>query len=237
MHCVLLCIGKNIIFSQGKPRTARQLRQQHLPSVLHRLRTLVLHPLLFLCPLSRSAGRLSHSPRARTANYQLHRCLQLPRRWRVNLPSSPLAGLQTPLSLLPQPPQLVLLRASNCSPLPPNQAKATPSSCPRLDEYKNLMSSKRDPLFLLRLPPSNHLESGVQAKTPPNLLPLPLWCAALCRTCHWTTLLCAGWPSRRPLLHLLSTSGPEAGLGQPACLLPPFTPLERKMMRKKMSRD
>lgn len=236
---VWISLSKLFFFSQVKPRTARQIQQQHLPSALHRPHTHVHHPLLFLCPLSRSGGRLSRSPQAKTTakrSCRLHRYLHLPHKLRVNLSSSPLAGLQTPLSLLHQPSQLVPLRASNCSPLPLNQVKAMPSLCPHLDETKILMSPKRDHLFLLRPPLSKLLGNGVQAKTPRNLPPLLLWCAALCRTCHWTMPLCAGWPLRRPHLHLLSTNGPEAGLEQPACLLLPVTSSERKTMRRKVNR-
>lgn len=242
VNCIVFCLNqsfKTVISSQVKPRTARQMQQHHLPSVLHLPPTHVLHPLLSLCLLSRNAGRPSRSPQARTIAKcicQLHRYPHLPHKWRVNPFSFHLARPQNPLSLLRQPHQLVPLRASNCSPLPPNQVKAMPSLCPHLDEPKIPKSPKRDHPFLLRPPLSNPLENGVQAKTPPNLLALLSWCAALCRTCHWTMPLCAEWPSRKPLLHLLSTNGPEAGRGRPACLLLPVTHSERKMMRKKVSR-
>lgn len=242
MHCVkfVSAFQNSVFFPQVKPRTASQIQQQHPPSVLHRPHTRVLRPPLSSCPLSRSAGRPSRSPRARTTVKRSCRpplYLHLPLNRQVNLPSSPQADFQTPPSLLPRPPQLVPLWASNCSPSPPNQAKATPSSCPHLDESKILTSPERDYPFLLRPPRSNPLESGVQAKTPPNLPSPLLWYAAPCRTCRWTTPLCAGWPLRRPPLHLPSTSGPEAGLGRPAYLRLPVTLSERRMrMRKRVSR-
>ncbi|XP_010767415.1 uncharacterized protein [Notothenia coriiceps] len=224
---------------QVKPGTASQIQKQHPASVLHRPRTHGLRPLLFLCPLSRNAGRLSLSPQARTTakcSCRLHPYLHLPPNCQVNLPFSPLGGTQTLPSPLLHHPHLVPLRASNCFPLPPNQVKAMPSLCPRL-YTKIWMNPKRDPLLLLRPPLSNPLGNGVQEKIPPNLPSLLVWCAALCRTCHWTTPLCAGWPSRRPLRTIPATNGPEAGLGPPACLRPPVTPSERKTrMRKKVNR-
>lgn len=225
------------LFSQVKPRMARRSQKQHLPNVLRHPHTHVRHHLSRLYPLSRNAGRPSPSPQATvTARHscQLHSCLHLAHKLQVKLSSSALADLQTLPSRLPPPPQLVPLRASSFSPLHPNQVKAMPSSYPHLGETKIPMSPKK--LFPLRPTSSKLLGNAVQVKTPSDLLLLLLWCAALCRTCLWTMRLCAGWPLRRPLLHLLSTKGPEAGLGQPACLLLPVSPSERKMRRRTMSR-
>lgn len=215
---------------------ARQT-QRRLPNIPPHHHTHALHPLSFLCPLSRSAKRQSPSLQTRTkakCNCQLHH--HLPLKFRVNLPSFQ-AGFQTHPSLQPHPIHLVPVRASSCFPLPLNQAKGMLSLCPHLDEPKILRRPREDPSFLPRLPQSNPLANAVQAKSLPNLLLLLLWCAALCRTCLWTMPLCVGWPLRRPQHHHLSTKGPEADHGHLACLLLPVTLSERKMrMRKKVSR-
>lgn len=214
-----------------RQKAVKQRQQQHLPSDRHRPRTHAHRPLSFSSLLSRNAGRRSRSPQRNTTVKLCQQllCRHLPK-VRVNL-SFP-AGQRNPLPLPPSPPQFVPLKAFSCFPLPPNQVKAMPSLYPHRDETKTLMSPKR--LFLLRPALPNLLGNG--PKTPPELLLLLLWCAAPCRTCPLTTHPCAGWPSRRPHFHLLSTNGPEAGLGQPACLLLPSTPSESRRMRTKASR-
>lgn len=211
-------------------KAVKRRAQRHLPSDRHRPRTHAHRPLSFLSLLLRNAGRRSPSPQLNTtAKLCQHLlCLHLPR-VRVNLPFP--AGQRNPSPLPPSPPQFVPLKAFSFSPLPPNQAKAMPSLSPRQDETKTLTSPKR--LFLLRPALPKLLGNG--AKTPPGPLLLLLWCAGLCRTCPLTTHPCAGWPSRRLRFRLLSTNGPEAGLGQPACLLLPVTPSGSKRTRMKAS--
>ncbi|KAF3846101.1 hypothetical protein F7725_003179 [Dissostichus mawsoni] len=118
---------------------------------------------------------------------------------KMQLPTAPvspspsqLSGTQTLPSPLLHHPHLVPLRASNCFPLPPNQVKAMPSLCPRLDT-KIWMNPKRDPLLLLRPPLSNPLGNGVgsgkdspKSPIPPGMVcrtvqNLPLDHASLCR--------------------------------------------------------
>lgn len=215
--------------SQTKLKPVKR-RRRRLPSVRHRRRTLARRPPSFLSPLLRNAGRRSPSPRRNTTvkrRCQPLLCRHLPRFW-VNPPSPP-AGPQNP-----SPPRFVPLKAFSSFPLPPNPAKAMPSLYPRQDETKTPRSPKRS--FLLRRASPRLLGNVPRAKTPPDLLLLLLWCAALSRTSPSTTRPCAGWPSRRLHFHLRPTNGPEAGLGQPACLLLPVTPSERKMRRRRASR-
>lgn len=214
-----------------RQKAVKQRQQQHLPSDRHRPHTHAHRLLSFWYPLLRNAGRRSRSPQLNTTVKPCQHllCLRLPKVW-VNL-SFP-AGQRNPWPLPPSRPQFVPLTAFSYFPLPPNQVKAMPSLYPHQDETKTLMSPKR--WFLLR--PALPKLLGNEAKIPPELLLLLLWCVALCRTCPLTTRPCAGRPSRRLRFHLLSTSGPEAGLGQPACLLLPVTPSESKRTRMKASR-
>lgn len=199
----------------------------HQSSILYHHLTPGRHLLLSSCRRSRNAGRRSPSPQRRwmeKCTCQQHHIPYHHHSWLEKHRES---------SQTHRPPPDAPVKECSCSPSPPSRVKGTLSLFLHLDESRIPRTPKRVsmplPTRFLPNPPSNE----VQAKSPPNPLPCLSWCAALCRTCLWTMPPCAGWRSRRPRLHLVSTNEAEAGPEPPASPLLLVTLSERKMEEKR----